>query len=208
MATKKKIDPLETIMLRNAFYKDNFRRLFLIFVVSIILNVVLLFSILEGSFHKSRAIYFVATNSGKLVYSEPLSKPVLKNPAVLAWVNQTMPALFSVDFLNYRRQLLHARQYFTNYGWSQFLKAIMPIVKVIKSEKYTVKASPSDVPYVMTQGVVNGIYTWQIEVPLKLIYAVGRNEQEKDVTWTIIVQRANNNKAKQELGIAQIVQTK
>ena len=107
MVTKKKIDPLETVMLRNGFYKDNFRRLFLIFVVSIILNVVLLFSIADGTFHKSRAIYFVATNSGKLVYSEPLSKPVLKNPAVLAWVNQTMPQLFSVDFLNYRRQLLH-----------------------------------------------------------------------------------------------------
>jgi intracellular multiplication protein IcmL len=195
-------------VIRNAFYKDNFRRLFLIFIVSLILNIIMLFALLEGSFHQPRAIYFTAANDGKLVYAQPLNKPVLKNPEVLAWVNQTMPRLFSVDFLNYRRELLQTRQYFTQYGWTQFLKAIVPTLKIIKKQKYTVQAKPSDVPFIMTQGVVNGIYTWQIQVPLVLTYALGAQEKQKDITWTIIVQRMHKNKANQELGIAQIVQTK
>jgi|LakMenEpi03Aug12_release.lakeMendotaPanAssembly.Ray.scaffolds.fasta_scaffold914765_1 intracellular multiplication protein IcmL len=201
-----RIDPLRLVMLRNAFYKDNFRKLTIVFFVSLLLNVAAALILAFGSFHKPQAYYFEASNDGKLVFTEPLSSPVFKNTEVLAWVNQNMPLLFQIDFLNYRRQYQFLREYFTDYGWMQFIKAITPTMKMIINQKYTVSAKPADVPAITSQGVVDGIYSWQVQVPLTMIYALGPQENEKPITYTIIVQRVNN-KTGQSLGIAQIVQT-
>ncbi len=201
-----KVDPLRLVVLRNAFYKDNFRKLTTIFFVSMLLNLVLALILIFGSFHKAQSYYFEASNDGKLVFTQPLSIPVFKDTEVLAWVNQTMPLLFQIDFLNYRRQYLFLRDYFTDVGWMQFIKAITPTMKMITTQKYTVSAKASDVPAITSQGVVNGIYSWQVQVPLTMIYALGPQENEKPITYTVIIQRVNN-KTGQALGIAQIVQT-
>ena len=201
-----KTDPLRLVVLRNAFYKDNFRKLTTVFFVSMLLNLVMALVLIFGSFHKAQSYYFEASNDGKLVFTEPLNMRVFKDTEVLAWVNQTMPLLFQVDFLNYRRQYMFLRSYFTDYGWMQFIQAITPTMKMITSEKYTVSAKPADVPAITSQGVTNGIYSWQVQVPLTMIYALGPQENQKQITYTIIVQRVNN-KTGQALGIAQIVQT-
>ncbi len=203
---EEKIDPLRLVMLRNAFYKDNFRKLILVFFVSILLNIAAVLLLIFGSFHKPQAYYFEASNDGKLVFTQPLNEAVFQNTEVLAWVNQTMPILFQVDFLNYRRQYQFLREYFTDYGWMQFIKAITPTMQMIINQKYTVSAKPADVPSITSQGVVNGVYSWQVQVPLTMIYDLGPQENQKNITYTIIVQRVNN-KAGQSMGIAQIVQT-
>ena len=201
-----RIDPLRLVMLRNAFYKDNFRKLTGVFFVSILLNIVAVLILVFGSFHKPQSFYFEASNDGKLVFTQPLNIPVFQDTEVLAWVNQTMPLLFQIDFLNYRRQYQFIREYFTDYGWMQFIKAITPTMKMIINQKYTVSAKPADVPAITSQGVVNGIYSWQVQVPLTMIYALGPQENAKPITYTVIIQRVNN-KVGQSLGVAQIVQT-
>ncbi|NCX93211.1 MAG: hypothetical protein EBX40_00850 [Gammaproteobacteria bacterium] len=208
MATDQKKSGLELVLLRNDFYKDGFRRLLLICLVSLLLNLILILTLLFGSFHKPKAIFFTAANDGKVVYGEPLNNPMLEDTQILAWVNQNVPQLFDVDFLNYRRQLEDVRPYFTDYGWQQFITALTPTMQEILKQKYTVHAKPSDVPFIMSKGVVNGIYTWQVQVPLEITYALGPKLLVKTVTWTLILQRTNNNAYGQTLGIAQIVQTK
>lgn len=200
-------EALKAVKLRNEFYKDNFRRMAFVLLLSVLLNAGLIITVLFMSTHQPQPVYFATSNDGRLVRLQALNRPVLGQTAVLSWVSRAVPEIYKLDFINYRSQLNTSRKYFTSYGWKQFLNAFAPTIDKIKTQQLVASAAPAGVPVLIRNGIVNGIYTWQVQIPLVVSFQKGETEQSQRVFWTVIVQRVNNQDTDQLLGISQVVQT-
>jgi len=200
---------LEQIKFRNDFYRDNFRRMVTICLLSLIANMVLVVSLLFSVKSHQKTVYFASSNTGSLINIKPLSSPILSSTAVKSWVSQALPALFDIDFVNYHRNMDNSRKYFTDTGWQSFLNAFSPVLSKIKSEQLVTNAVVTDVPYVYKKGVRGGIYTWEVQVPLLITYQKAGQESISHQIWTVMVQRNNNQNTEtpQLLGISQVVKS-
>lgn len=200
-------DALQLVTLRNHFYRDNFRRMAFILLCSVLLNIILVAVLLFTDASRPKPLYFATTNSGQLIALASQDNPIMTDQAVIAWVNSVVPQVFSLDFLNYKSELNRSHQFFTDYGWNQFSQAFQPTIQQIITQQYVTSAAPSDVPVIVGKGVINGVYTWRVQVPLIVTFQKGGQEEVKNVVWSLIVQRVNNNDSNQLLGISQVVQT-
>ncbi|RNC78755.1 type IVB secretion system apparatus protein IcmL/DotI [Piscirickettsia salmonis] len=196
---------LTQVKLRNDFYRDNFRRVSLILLISILINVALLAAFIVSLSSRPEPKYFATTSNGQLIKLHSLSFPVMNDSAVISWLSDIVPNINSLDFLNYRTQIREKRKYFTSYGWEQYLKAFQPIVEKIRDNKYVARAVVSDVPVVIQKGNINGVYSWRLQVPMIITYQQGASRDTQNVIWTVLIQRSNEH-ADSLFGIAQIIQ--
>lgn len=202
-----KVDALKLVKMRNHFYRDGFRRLTLVLLLSVLLNVVLFLAFFYVSTRPTKAVYFASTTDGKLIYLQPRNIPVMSDQAILGWVSRSIPAIYNLDFLNYRSQLQGSRKYFTSYGWSEFVKAFASTVAKVRDNKMVSKATPYDTPTVVSEGVINGVYSWRVQVPLLVTYEKDGNEDVQKVLWTVLLQRLDDPNTTQLVGISQVIQT-
>lgn len=198
---------LQAIKLRNDFYRDNFRRVVFILLLSVILNIVLIAVLFFISAKPSKVVYFASDNQGKLIKMQPLSQPVLSETALQSWVSRNVPKIYSLDYVHYRTQLNDIRQYFTAFGWNNFKRTFQPILSKILSEQYVVSAAITDVPYISAHAKLNGIYSWRVQVPIKVTFRKGNTATTSNDIMQLVVQRVNNATSDQLVGISQIVQT-
>jgi len=124
----------------------------------------------------------------------------------LNWVSKNVPNIYALDFVNYRQELNSAQKYFTSQGWSQFQTAFAGQLDNVRNEKLVMSAVPSDVPIVTGSGVFNGVYKWQVQIPMVISLQKGSTITTQHVLLTIVVDRVNNFSSHQILGISQIIQ--
>ena len=197
---------LETVSLRNEFYRDNFRRIAFVLMMSLVLNIGLGYSTYYFYQAQPAKQYFAATASGNIIPIRPLDQPILSDASITSWISNAVANIYRLDFINYRQDLSVNRKYFTDAGWSNFNAAFQPTLNKIISDKLVVKATPSNVPVIIKKFLYNGVYTWQVQVPLLVSYAKGASQNTSNIVWTIAIQRVATSTTDQLLGISQIVQ--
>lgn len=200
-------DALKAVKLRNDFYKDNFRRMAFVLLLSVLLNAILIITTLFLSLHQPKPVYFATTPKGSLIKLVPLNQPNMTSEAITSWVARNVPKIYQLDFMNYRPQILSVRQYFTTYGWGQFLHAFSGVLKKIRDEKLVANASPNGPPIITRNAIIHGVYSWEVQVPMVVTYQKGSTQYIQKVVWSVVVQRVNNVHNNHLLGISQIVQT-
>ncbi len=200
---------LELVTLRNNFYRDNFRRMVGICLLSLLANIILVICFVLSMQYHAKPIYFASSTHGELITMKALDKPVLSSTAVKSWISLALPSIFDLDFVNYKHNMNNARKYFTDYGWQNFLTAFNPELKRIISQQLVTSATVTDVPYIVNQGIKDGIYTWEVQVPLLVSYQKQGRESVSHQVWTIMLQRSRNENtdAPQLLGISQVVKS-
>lgn len=122
---------LEQVKLRNDFYKDNFRRIIWLLLISLILNVALALAFVFYSAKPAQKFFFATTDDGQLIPLYPTVQPVVTNATVLNWVSSNVPQIYALDFVHYREELNDVQKYFTPPGWSQFQNAFAGQLKDI-----------------------------------------------------------------------------
>lgn len=197
---------LEQVKLRNDFYRDNFRRTIWLLLISLILNVILVVAFIFYSTKPTQKFFFAVTDAGQMIPLYPTTQPVVTNETVLNWVSKNVPALYALDFVHYREQLNAVQQYFTPAGWSQFQTAFQAQLKNIIDQKLITSAVPSGTPIITGTGVFDGVYKWQVQMPMTLSLQKGNIISTQKVLLTIVVDRVNNVSAHQILGISQVIQ--
>lgn len=191
---------------KNEFYRDNYRRVMWMALASLVVNIILVFVLLFASGGHGNWYFYASTNNGKLLQLQGRGLPILSDSAVLSWVNRVVPSLYTMNFLNYRKNLNSRRVYFTDYGWKEFLNAFEPTLDQILQNQYSVHAAPSDVPVITHKGIFKGQYMWQVQVPLIISYQHGNKEATQNVVWNLLLKKRNNTKSTELLGIEQVVQ--
>ncbi len=198
---------ITTVTLRNKFYKDNYRRVIMILLLSLLVNVglgILIFWIIS---HPPEPKYFATSINGRITPLFPLDKPNQSDSAVLQWANQAAIATYSYNFVNYREELESASEFFTPTGWREFLSALQAsnMLSAVKAKKLIVSAVATRAPIVLDKGELNGRYAWRVQMPILATYQSASQFDQENYVVTMLITRVATLNSPRGIGIEQFV---
>lgn len=187
-------DGLQIIRLKDDFYRDGFRKVFVacaMMMVAIITLLVISFSLL---LQKPAPVVFAADSEWRILPLVPLNQPYLKTFDLLQWVSNTIPLAFNYDFVNYAKELESVTPYFTPTGWKAFSDLINAYVNAdtVQKSKLFVSGSAAGTPVVVNQGLLaNNEYGWWVQMPVKIYYSSYATHYATTVTLRLLVVRVS-----------------
>lgn len=200
-------DALTTVVTRNRFYRDGQHKLMVIFLFSLVSNLVLVATIAYLFLHPPLPKYFATSINGRITPLFPLNEPNQSDSAVLQWASQAATAAFTYNFVNYRTELQASSGFFTPDGWTQFLGALKDSnnLDAVKAKKLIVSAVPTMAPVIMQKGPLNGQYSWRIQMPILVTYQSASEFSQQTNVVTMLVTRVSTENSPRGIGIAQFV---
>lgn len=200
-------DALTVVAMRNAFYRDSQRKIILILLVSLLINFILgtlLFYLLT---HPPAPKYFATSIDGRITPLYPLNEPNQSDSAVLQWANQAAIAAFTYNFVNYREELQASSGFFTAEGWTQFLTALEQSnnLDAVKAKKLIVSAVATRAPIILQKGILNGRYSWRVQMPILVTYQSASEFSQQNNVVTMLITRVSTLNSPRGIGIAQFV---
>jgi len=200
------ISGIGKVQLRNEYYRDGYRMALRIAVVQsfiIIGMIAAMFYVVHV--HQPENRYFATTEDGRLIPMVSLTQPNLSNPALMSWVAQASTEVMTFGFSDYRRRLQQASRNFTQRGWESFTTALerSRIIESIEANSQVISAAPSGAPVLTYEGVVNGQYQWNVELPMVLSVESGSKKRTENWIVQIVIVRVPRLESPNGVGIAQ-----
>ncbi|EKD72543.1 MAG: IcmL protein [uncultured bacterium] len=185
-------EALTIVLLRNAFYRDNYRRVVFALLIVFLINVLLVTAIIYRFLNPPQPQYFATNSQYQLIKYHPLSDPVVNNNFVLQWVADAVRQSFSLDFIHWRQQLQQASNNFTTPGWTFFLAAYKQSgdLTSLVNLKMVADATVTAAPVIQYENVLDGRYVWKIQLPVMITYTNGMGKIiNQPLKVTVIVVR-------------------
>ena len=200
-------DVLAKVAMRNSFYRDGQRKLMFVLLVSILGNIVLCATLAYMLSHPPEPKYFATSINGRITPLVALNMPNQADSAILQWSNQAAIAAFTYNFVNYRTELVAASGFFTAEGWEQFVNALGSSnnLDAIKAKKLVVSAVATSSPVILQKGVLNGRYSWRIQMPILVTYQSASEFSQQNLNVTMLVTRVDTLNSPRGIGIAQFI---
>jgi intracellular multiplication protein IcmL len=200
-------DAVQTIINRNAYYRDGYR---LMLKISVLLGIIIM--ILVGALvtlvvtTNVKHVFFATTSDGRIMPIVPLNNAFISRGDLVSWVADVTKRVMQFGYHDYRLRLQDSAQHFTAEGWQTFTKALKDsrILESVDARKLVVDATIDGAPEVSREGEdANGVYTWVVKVPMTIKYMGGQApaEQRLDVTLTIV--RVSTLERPRGIGISQ-----
>ncbi len=161
------------VQLKDDFYRDGFRVVMLSFAMVVATIALLIIISLYFFFHQVLPINFPVYQDWRVQAEVPVNQPYLRVADLLQWVSQAVPALLTIDFINYDQELKKVAPYFTSNGWAKFMALTNTYLNHddILKNKIFVQAQPSGAPVILNQGAVDGKYAWWVQIPIDVRYS-------------------------------------
>jgi intracellular multiplication protein IcmL len=200
-------DALAVVTLRNKFYKDSQRKVILALLIALLVNLVLASMLVYILTHPPAPRYFATSISGRITPLFPLNEPNQSDSAVLQWANQAAIAAFTFNFVNYRDELQASSGFFTAEGWDQFLGALQQSnnLDAVKAKKLIVSAVATRAPIILQKGVLNGSYSWRVQMPILVTYQSASEFSQQNNVVTMLISRVSTLNSPRGIGISQFV---
>lgn len=182
---------LELVMLRNNFYRDNYRRIVIALLLMIFINLGLMGVIFYQITNPPIPKYFATSSDGRVTPLYPLDMPVVSQAELLQWAGRAAVASYSYDFVNYRDSLQKAQDYFTPEGWQNFEAALTSsrTLETVLAKKLVVSAVATGVPVLLDQGIINGRYAWKVQLPILVSYQSSSENTQQPLLVTMVISR-------------------
>lgn len=195
-----------SVIVRNEFYRDGYRTLLRIAVIEAMIILALvgaMYFVIQV--HQPENRYFATTEDGRLVPMVALSEPNLSVPALMSWSAQAATEVMTFGFNDYKRRLQQASRNFTRLGWVSFTSALEKsrIIEMVEANGQVVSAAPASAPILLSEGVVNGRYQWQVQVPLVVTYQAGSSVRDDKMLVTLLLVRVPKLESPNGVGIEQ-----
>lgn len=186
--------PVEVIEYqKNEFYRDRYRSsLGWVLILGIIC--VGLASILGVlSYHQQQSRYYASMTNGNIVPLYSLTQPTVTNDFLLQWVSIATRSVMNLDFVHYQDQLNQAQIYFTPGGWKKFQDALQKsgLLPTVLSKKLMMTAVVSGAPIIVNQAVLNGHFTWTVQMPVLVTFSSASENSQTKLVVTVNVQRVS-----------------
>ena len=190
MTKATKQDALKMVLLRNAFYRDNYRRAVMALLLVLLINIGLIIGLVFEWTHPPKPQYFSATADGRIIEIHPLSDPVVTNQFVLQWATNAARRTYSWDFIHWQQNLQDASNYFTASGWKTFLAQLKASNNLNTLQKYhmVTDVTITGAPKLLANALIDGHYVWKISLPMSIKYTNGKKAiyQTAEVTLLVI----------------------
>lgn len=200
-------DALEVVQLRNNFYRDSYHKIVIALFVELLVIIFLTIALVLLLAQKPVPKYFAATDSGRIIALIPLDRPNLSDKALLQWTSEAVVSLYSYNFVNFREVFQVNRNYFTAPGWRSFMQALdaSKNLDTVKAKKLIVSAVLTGAPVIVNQYVLDGRYTWAIQMPLLVTYQGSSDRINQNFILTLKIQRISTLDNVYGVGIAEFV---
>jgi intracellular multiplication protein IcmL len=189
-------EQLQVTRLRDDFYRDGFYKV----VVALVAIVIAIFSLIALSVYiyldKPPPVTFATDNEWRILPPVPLEQQYLTTPDLIQWVSETLPAVFTYDFVNYTKQAKDVAQYFTTNGWGIFLDKINQYANYtnVVNSKLFINAHPAGAPFILNQGLIGDHYAWWVQMPINLDYiTVGQSSTQPLIIQVLVVRVSTLN---------------
>jgi intracellular multiplication protein IcmL len=137
---------------------------------------------------------------------ESLADPVENEPKLLSDVGQWVVETYSIDFLNYHRDLSQASRHYTVAGWNSFDAEFVASgnFDAIKKARLSSTALPERAPIILQKELVGSRYTYKIQVPLLVTFMNTQQQSQQHLMVTVIVVRTPASEHAEGYAIDQI----
>lgn len=199
---------LGRVIVRNEFYRDGYRTLLKVaFIEAIAIIGLIVAMVIIVNVYQPENRYFATTEDGRVVPMVPMSEPNLSRPALLSWAAQSATETMTFGFHDYRRRLQEASRHFTRQGWGSFVKALQDagIVEAVEANRQVISAAPRAAPTILSEGVMNGVYQWRVEMPMMITYQYGQQQRNVSMNIQLTVVRVPRLESPNGVGIEQWV---
>lgn len=164
-------DAIDTILTRNAFYRDGYRLLLRISIIQGLVIVLLVAAVLAMLLSmETRHVYFATTADGRIIKVVPLNEPLRSRADVVSWAAGKSQEIMRFGYNDFRQRLQQASTNFTQTGWESFTKAMREarIIEAVEARKLTVGMEIEGAPEVKLAAEKDGIFTWYLHFPVTI----------------------------------------
>lgn len=192
------------------FYKKYFGKILTALIMALVTIVVLMIAFVFVKTQRVEREYFaVDSATGRMIPLVPLGEPYLDQGALLNWFKQCVHSTNTYDFVNYQGQFQNNSQCFTKEGWAEFTAAVTRAgtLELVKTQRL-VGSSSSGAAVITREGIRRGVYSWEIEMPLTVVFEGGQGGRQRIVQRllvTAVVSRVPTFERREGVGIAHYV---
>lgn len=200
-------DALEVVRLRNDFYRDGYKRVITALLIAVILLIASIAAFVYIVTHPPAPQYFATTINGRITPLIPLDQPNMPPSTVQQWANSAAIAAYNYNFVNYRQELQAASEFFTPDGWQGYINALKSSnnLNAVIDKKLVVSAVATGAPVILDQGVIDGTYTWKVQIPILVTYQSPSQSVRQEVMITMVIQRISTLNSARGIGISSFV---
>lgn len=176
--SKKEENPIESVIIRNESLYSIYRKLIALSLITFIAVIIAIISTIQIYKMKVPPRYIPLDVENRLLPTVPLDKPNITNGEVGQLALEAVKAINTYDYINWKEELEKTEVYFTPKGWNAYWDQFKLIgtLNTITSQKMIVSIDITSNMTVPHQKVVNGIYTWLVEIPVKITYYAHRKD--------------------------------
>jgi len=184
-------DAVELVRLRNNFYRDNYRRLVGALLVLLVAIIMLIGTVLYQIMNRPEPRYFATTVDGRIMQLFPLSEAMLSPGELLQWAHRAAIAAYTYNFVSYRDAMQQLQNQFTPDGWRYYEDALRVSrnLEMVIAKKLVVSAVATGTPVILDQAVIDGRYSWKVQIPLLVSYQSPNEQTQKPVIAMMIISR-------------------
>ncbi len=208
MRTRGNYGEVEHVQRRYETWMKSHERMSKTLLVMVFVSAVLLVSFLVILYHKPEPVYFATRVDGGVLPLVPLSTPFLTDGQVTNFAVEAVTHAMTIDFANWRNDLLNASKYFEQpEGWNNFLDAmeISGMLNYIRDHRLvsTVVASGA---VITSSGLAEGKnYTWKVQIPLVITYESASEISRDSLLAELVVSRLPTWEVPDAVGVSRIV---
>ena len=154
--------------------------------------------------------YFASDNEMRFVPLTPLSEPQMSQGGLLNWVANSVAATFTYDFRNWKNQFDSVRDRYTQKAFSEMMESLKTgSLAMVVEKRYVASCVATSTPIISKEGVLDGVQTWIIKVPIIITYESSEGvENQQTLEAKMIVQRCKTSINPRGVQIAQLVTVK
>jgi len=208
LSQKRKRDEVEYTLRRYETWMVSHERMSKTVLVMAIISGLLLVTLLVTLYAKPEPVYFATRVNGGVLPLVPISTPYLTDGQVTNFSVEAITHALTLDFANWRSDLLDASQYFKKPdGWNNFLDALESsgMLSYVRDHRLVSTVVANGAVIVKSGLNKSKFYTWQVQIPLVITYESASEISRDNLLAELEVVRLPTWQAPDAVGIAKIV---
>lgn len=154
--------------------------------------------------------YFSVTPDLRVAELVPVDIPYVSSAAVTNWTAKVLTETLSFDFRHWRRTVGDAQHYYSTKGFNGLVGALKSsgIISRVEERRLITSLVVNGAPVVSAQGLMNGIYNWQVEVPVILEYeGASGTTNKQDLLAVVMISRQDTRIKPEGIAVEQVTLT-